>query len=67
MINETNRLTPEQALQHEWILTLADKTEDSSILKNLNISNMKAFMNFEKIKKVALLGIAVIADVKDVA
>lgn len=66
MVDEKDRLTPEMALQHKWIRALAKKTEDKTILKKLNISNMKAFINFEKIKKAALMAIAVNADVKDI-
>jgi calcium-dependent protein kinase len=44
------RLTAEEALQHKWIRALTKKDVNKSILKKLNIGNMKTFQHSEKIK-----------------
>ena len=53
------RLTAEEALQHKWMRALTKKQQDKSILKKLNMGNMKKFHKSEKIKQVALMAIAV--------
>ena len=60
------RLTAEEALQHKWIRALTKKDQNKSLLKKLNISNMKTFQHSEKIKQVALMAIAVQTDPKDI-
>ena len=60
------RLTAEEALQHKWVRALTKKAADKSILKTLNIKNMKKFQKSEKIKQVALMAIAVQIDPNEI-
>lgn len=60
------RLTAEEALQHKWVRALTKKSADTTILKKLNLGNMKKFHQSEKIKQVALMAIAVQSDPKDI-
>jgi len=60
------RLTAEQALKHRWIRQLTQHTQDKSLIKKLNVSNIKSFQKSEKIKQVALMAIAVQSDPNDI-
>ena len=60
------RLTAEEALQHKWVRALTKKDQNKSLLKKLNINNMKTFQHSEKIKQIALMAIAVQTDPKDI-
>ena len=40
---EKKRLTPQEALQHKWIRQFTKKDYDVSVIKKLNIQNMKKF------------------------
>jgi len=55
------RLTASEALQHRFMRTHTHQStaETRSIIKRLNIGNIKQFNKSEKLKQVALMAIAV--------
>ena len=44
------RLTAEEALQHRWIRNNTKHTQDKSVIRKLNLGNMKKFCKSEKLK-----------------
>lgn len=60
------RLTAEEALQHTWLKSHTQKKQDKKLLKALDITNMKNFSHSEKIRKIALMAIAVQTDPKEI-
>jgi calcium-dependent protein kinase len=60
------RLTAQEALNHKWVKNLTKKKTDDTLLRKLNIGNMKGFQKSQKIKQVALMAIAVQSDPNDI-
>ena len=59
------RLTAEEALKHRWVRNLTKKAVDKTVLRKLNVGNMKKFQKSEKLKQVALMAIAVQTDPRE--
>lgn len=62
------RLSAAEALKHRWIVNLnkSSASKEEKTIKKLNIGQMKRFTQAEKIKKVALMAIAVQSDPKEI-
>lgn len=59
------RLTASEALQHNWIRTLA-KNRKVERLHKMNIESLKKFQHHQKLKQAALTAIAVHINPKDI-
>ena len=59
------RLTAQEALQHNWIRTLAKNSKVERLTK-VNIESLKKFQHHQKLKQAALTAIAVHINPKDI-
>ncbi len=61
-------MTAGEALQHPWMrrMTRTDPNRDRSLIKRLNIGNIKKFHKAERLKQVALTAMAVQSDPNEI-